>query len=152
MIIYVGDANDVVRRIREHCSGNVEGSALRKAVARSRGYPLSVTRRQSGTKRIRIDSAKSSKGEDDISSYLASGTWAWVVCDSPMESRGFQWYAIDALKPVLNTDTRTWNQTARARYVSLLQQLEQCMPLRSSDLAGRTSGQGVYVFHHNQRP
>jgi len=151
VIIYVGDSKDVMGRIRGHCSGNVEGSALRKAVARSRGYALSVTRRQSGQK-IRIDSAKSSEGEDDISSYLASGTWAWVVCDSPEESQDFQWYAIDALKPVLNMVTRTWTKTASARYVSLLQQLEQCMPLRSSDLAGRTSGPGVYVFHHNLRP
>jgi len=48
-VIYVGDARDVVKRIQNnHCGGNVEASALRKAVAEAMGYSLKRTRARSG--------------------------------------------------------------------------------------------------------
>ena len=46
VIIYVGDSHDVTKRIgTNHCSGNVEASPLRKAVAEAMGYPLKHTKR-----------------------------------------------------------------------------------------------------------
>ena len=153
MIIYVGDAKDVVQRIRSnHCSGNVEGSALRKAIASLRGYALSSTKRPTGTQKIRIDSTKSLGDEEVLSSYLASGFWKYVMCDSPEESRDFQWYVIEALTPVLNFRRQIWNSAATERYISLLRQLEQCTPLKCAALAKTKSGPGVYVFCHDQHP
>jgi hypothetical protein len=97
-VVYVGDAKDVVKRIRsDHCNGNVEASALRKSVAIAKGYLLKKTKRPSGSTRIRIDLPVPRKGETCISGYIQSSEWRFVLCASSMEAKDFQWYAIDQL-------------------------------------------------------
>ena len=62
--VYVGDSRDVVKRIIVcHCNGNVEASALRKAVAEAMGYRLKKSRRESGSIRVRIDLPNPNEGE-----------------------------------------------------------------------------------------
>ena len=64
LCLYVGDARDIVKRIlTNHCTGNVEGSAFRKAVAEAIGYNLTYTKRKSGSMRVRIDFPNPREGE-----------------------------------------------------------------------------------------
>lgn len=74
MYIYIGDASDVISRILTcHCSGNVEGSALRKHVASSMGFAFSRTFRPSGTQKLRLDVPNPRAGEAQITAYIRSG-------------------------------------------------------------------------------
>jgi hypothetical protein len=145
MIIYAGDAKDVVKRIRSnHCSGNVEASALRRSIASLRGYALSSAIRPSGTRRVRINS----RYEEKISCYVSAGRWKFVICHSVVEAHDFQWYVIEALKPLLNKNRRAWNGPAAQRYADLLAEIERSGELESSELVKARSGPGVYVFYH----
>ena len=151
VILYVGDSNDVVKRIRQnHCSGNVEGSALREAIARHLGYELSTTSRSSGSQRIRI--ATPADGEDKISAYISAGHWKYVTCDSLKEAQDFQWYLIEDLKPTLNSARKGWDHAAVKRYGDLSHLLQQSAPLSCAELAKRETGPGVYVFIHEELP
>ena len=153
LVIYVGDAEDVVKRIRtNHCSGNVEASVLRKHVASHKGYTFSVTKRASGSRRIRLDLPDPRVGEQSISNYIRSGLWKFVVCRSCAEANNFQWYVIDKLNPVLNVDSRTWDGQQEARYADLLMILTNSSGYSWSQLAGQKTGPGVYVLYHNTFP
>jgi hypothetical protein len=153
MTVYVGDTSDVVKRIRtNHCSGNVEASALRRSIAKVRNYRLRSVRRPSGSLRTRIDAKDFPKGEADLSSYVRSGTWKYVICNSYDEAHDFQWYVIEMLHPLLNSRRDTWNAAAGGRYRELLRRLEQCAPLHCTELKGKMSGPGVYVFCHDLHP
>lgn len=152
-VIYVGDAGDVVRRIlTNHCGGNVEGSALRKAVAEAMGYRLKRTRRPSGSIRVRIDLPNPREGERRVSEYLRSGKWRYVACCSYGEAHDFQWYVIERLKPLLNRVFRPWNHGRLQRYQSILVQLEEALALDCDQLRGKQSGPGVYVLFHTKIP
>ena len=153
LIIYVGDASDFVRRIRtNHCSGNVEGSALRHHIAEAKRYTLKRSKRPGGSMRVRIDRPDPREGEADVSRYIRSGWWKYVICDSDEEARDFQWYVIDHLQPVLNRDGRSWKKDIASRYEELLRALEEAEALSCDQLRERQSGPGVYVFLHEQRP
>lgn len=153
MNIYVGDAGDVVKRIlTNHCSGNVEASALRRAVAEDMGYRLIRTRRQSGSIRVRIDLFNPRDGENMVSAYVQSGEWKYVICESYSEAHGFQWYVIAQLKPLLNRNFQPWNAQKTSRYQFLLHQLLMSEPLSYGMLRNKHSGPGVYVLFHKQMP
>jgi hypothetical protein len=54
--IYVGDASNVINRIlTNHCSGNVESSILREAVAQNMGFTITRIKRPSGSYKVRIN-------------------------------------------------------------------------------------------------
>lgn len=153
MIIYVGDSRDVIKRIQtNHCSGNVEASALRRYVAETKGYGIKSTRRTSGSTRVRIALPDPRMGEMDVSDYVRAGEWRYVICNSYAEANGFQWYAIDQLKPLLNRDRKPWNRGNLQRYQSLLARLTSSRALNCDQLHGMQSGPGVYVLYHQQRP
>jgi hypothetical protein len=152
-IIYVGDSSDVIRRIRtNHCSGNVEGSALRRLIAEERGYTLERSKRPGGSMRVRIDIPAPHEGEEEVSSYILSGLWKYVVCGSDEEARDFQWYVIDHLQPVLNRDRKSWKKDNTSRYEELLRALEESETLSCDQLRERRTAPGVYVFLHEQKP
>jgi len=152
MIIYVGDARDVIKRIRtNHCSGNVEASALRRHVAEAKGYKIKSTKRLSGSMRVRINLPNPQNGEMDVSNYIRSGEWKYVIWNSYAEANDFQWYVIDQLKPLLNKDHKSWDPENRQRYQSLLTRLTSSPPLNCDQLHGMRSGPGVYVFYHQRR-
>ena len=121
LTIYIGDARDVVKRIRSnHCSGNIEASALRKHIAIKKGYTLSKTRRHSSSMRIRLNLPDPRIGEQAISNYLRSGIWKFVFCSSYVEAHDFQWYAIGKLRPLLNVTCNIWDRRQDTRYANLL--------------------------------
>jgi len=153
MIIYVGDAHNVIKRIRtNHCSGNVEASALRKHVAEAKGYRIRSTRRSSGSTRVRIDLPNPRMGGKDVSDYIRSGKWRYVICNSYTEANDFQWYAIEQLNPALNRNCKPWNRGNLQRYQTLLAQLTSSPELNCDQLHGMQSGPGVYVLYHQQKP
>jgi len=152
-VIYVGDSKNIVNRIRaNHCSGNVESSAMRRHIAEAKGYTFKRSRRTGGAMRVRIDLPNPREGEADVSRYIRSGRWKYVICDSDDEARDFQWYAIDHLRPILNKDGRSWKKENVSRFEKLLRALEGAEALSCDQLKGRQSGPGVYVFLHEHRP
>jgi len=153
LTIYVGESKDVVNRIRsDHCSGNVEGSALRKYIAIEKGYTLNKTKRQRGCTRIRLNLPDLGIGEQAISDYLRSGIWKLVFCSTKEEARDFQFYVIEKLRPLLNKNLRNWNGQQHARYAKLLTELTNSIGYRYSELPGQTKSPGVYVLYHNKMP
>lgn len=153
MNIYVGDASNVVKRIlTNHCSGNIEASALRRAVAEDMGYHLRRTKRQSGSLRVRIDLPDPRDGENMVSAYIRSGEWKYVICESYDEAHDFQWYVIAQLKPILNRNFESWDPQKTSRYQFLLNQLLMSEPLNYDVLRESRSGPGVYVLFHKQLP
>jgi len=153
MYIYIGDGNNLrVRILRNHCSGNVEGSALRKLVAGSMGFQLTKTRRPSRKPKVRLDMPNPSEGEARITEYVRSGTWNYVVCASYEEANAFQWFAIEALNPLLNQDRRASDQLRAARFKDLLVQLERSGPCDFSQRKQLPTGPGVYAICHDSEP
>lgn len=152
-VIYVGDSSDVVNRIRtQHCSGNVEGSALRRHVAKAKEYCITLTKRASGSTRQRLDMPDPREGEKEITQYLRSGRWKYIICPSQEEARDFQWYTIERLDPTLNVNRERWNPTHVTRYEMLFSKLEQAKTLTYDQLKGVPSGPGVYVLYHDRQP
>jgi hypothetical protein len=128
-VIYVGDSKNVVNRIRtNHCSGNVESSAMRLHIAEAKRYTFKRSRRTSGAMRVRINLPNPSEGEADVSRYIRSGWWKYVICDSDDEARDFQWYAINHFRPILNKDGRSWGKEYVSRYEKLLRPLKAQKP------------------------
>ncbi|MBD2113828.1 hypothetical protein H6F59_18555 [Nodosilinea sp. FACHB-141] len=153
MLIYIGDGRDVIKRIRKsHLTGNVEASSLRKHLAVKMGFGISVSKRLSGSQRIRIALPEPKEGEHSISEYLANGWWQYVICDSYEEANAFQWYAIEKLKPQLNKDRRSWDVSQLSKFEILLNKLQNSQCYRFDELVSLSSGAGVYAFHHHQCP
>lgn len=149
MLIYIGDSGNVINRIlTNHCSGNVEGSILRRHIAVAKGYEIKHSPRPSGATKIRIDR----EGEDSVSNYIRSGRWKYVICDSKDEARDFQWYAIEYLEPLLNVNCGSWNQENTNRYAMLLEELKAAGALSCDQLRGRQTGPGVYALYHVHEP
>ena len=151
--IYVGDAMDVVKRIRSnHCSGNVEGSALRRHIAENIGYQIKNTRRSSGSYRVRLDLPNPKTGEHIITVYLRTGLWKFILCDSYEEAQDFQWYVIDMLKPLLNVRHDIWKRENIVRYQPLITKLTSSSGMTYVRLKNIVSGPGVYVLFHEKAP
>jgi len=127
---------------------NVEASALRKQIAEYKNYPIKKTRRPSGFYRVRLDLSDPKAGEKDISTYLRTGLWKFVICDSHEEAQEFQWYVIDVLKPLLNVRHKPWNRDNKARYQELLAELMSAHGATCEQLRNKASGPGVYVLFH----
>ena len=145
----MGDSRDVIKRIRyNHCSGNVEASALRRAVAESLGFPLRYSERKSGSIRIRLAMDNPRYGEEIISSYLSSGRWKYIICNNYKEAHDFQWYVIEKLKPILNKDSKQWDCVYKDLYGELFIQLENQVFMGLEELTDMKTGSGVYVLYH----
>lgn len=148
--VYIGDAGNVISRIlTNHCRGNVEGSKLRQAVALKMGFTITRTKRASGIYKIRIDLPNPKKGEVQVSEYIRSGGWKYMIVSSSDEAEDFQWFLIDRLDPLLNKARKPWKRENAERYVSLFNLLELSPILNYSQLKARQSGPGAYVFYHD---
>ena len=153
IVIYVGDAHNVVNRVVfNHCRGNVEASALRRHVAEEMGYKLKRTKRPSGSTKVRIDLPDPQTGERKISTYIQTGKWKYVICESYHEAHDFQWYVIEKLNPLLNREREQWNKEKSGKYLLLLQKLSNSQLLECKHLYGQATGPGVYVFYHSILP
>jgi citrate lyase beta subunit len=125
---------------------------MRLHIAEAKRYTFKRSRRTSGAMRVRINLPNPSEGEADVSRYIRSGWWKYVICDSDDEARDFQWYAINHFRPILNKDGRSWGKEYVSRYEKLVRTLEGAEALNCDQLKGRQSGPGVYVFLHEYRP
>ena len=153
LTIYVGDSRNVVRRIRcDHCNGNVEASALRRHVAEMIGYTFTKTRRESGSRRIRLNLPEPQGGEQVISDYLRSAVWKYILCESYEEAHDFQWYCIDRLRPHLNSGKKKWDERNAERYLRLLNNLVASTGYSYTRLDQNQTGPGVYVLYHSNYP
>lgn len=152
-VIYVGDAADVVKRIRsQHCSGNVEGSACRRHVAQKKGYRLISTKRPSGTTRVRLNLPTPREGEEQVSIYIRAGKWRYCLCETPVEANDFQWYVIEKLNSLLNVTRKGWEPKAKTRYEILMQNLISSREFSYDELRYQPTGPGVYVLSHESEP
>jgi hypothetical protein len=152
-VIYVSDASDVVKHIRNnHFSGNIEASALRLHAAQEMGFQIARTKRPSGSWMVRIDLPNPQVGEAKIDAYLQGGVWKFVLCTTHEEAHDFQWFVIERLKPFLNRERKTWDTSKRDRYQKLLDELSTSASLPGFQLRGRRSGPGVYVLYHKDHP
>lgn len=151
-VIDVGDAREVGKRIKQHLTGNVEASALRKHVAAAIGYDIRSTRRPNGSYRRRLDLPDPKQGKRELSDYIASGLWRCAVCDSYEEAHDLQWFLIERLNPVLNIEVRSWEPSLKERYEELLSELLQSEPALPEYAYFMSAGMGVYVLYHQLLP
>lgn len=154
MVIYVGDASDMVNRIKSnHCSGNIEASALRRCVARAKGFALASQKRSSGSTRVRIDSPDRRRAEKGVSEYIRAGLWRLVSCDNYQEAHDFQWFVIERLDPSCNVTHKTWDRGRATRYQELLRRLMTSAPMTYAGVcASPLKAPGVYVLEHENPP
>ena len=100
MNIYVGDGAKIRERIRKnHCTGNLEGSALRKHIASNLGFAITKEKRPSGSTRGRLNIPNPMEGENNISNYLQSGEWKYLICETAEIAKDFQFYVVQNLIP-----------------------------------------------------
>jgi hypothetical protein len=155
LCIYVGDSGNVVGRIRrDHCGGgaNVEGSALRKAIAEVLGFRLVRKLRPSGKTKLQIDAPDPAGAEAEITAYLRKGRWRVAIAESYVEAHDFQWYVVNRMNPALNKHRESWRAELQQRYELLFQMLDSCVALDYDELRGKQSGPGVYVLYHDHLP
>jgi hypothetical protein len=155
MNIYIGDGSQIRRRIRnEHCGGNVEGSSLRKPVARAMGYNFTQERRISGSLKVRLDLPNPAIGEQQITNYVRTGVWKFVVCPPGVKAKDFQFYAIQNINPppILNINQGTWPANMQAIYQQMLNQLINCQAHNYDQTVNIPNEPGVYLFIHDNKP
>ena len=152
-IIYIGDANNLLKRIKSnHCSGNVEGSALRQHIAEAMGYNLKRTKRPSRTMRIRINSKEPRQAEKRVTSFIRNGKWRIITLSNYETAYDFQWFAIDKLRPLLNRKSKDYIQTNVALYTSFLKSLKNSSLLDYENVINIEPKPGVYIFYHTLNP
>ena len=149
MLRYVGDSKRLRSRVRQHCKGNVESSALRKTIAAEMGFEIISKKRPSGSRKL---SAEPSNAEQIISAYIQSGTWRVVVCSSSEEARDFQWYAIDKKRPYLNKYMQFWDENSEELYKNLLENLLKSAEIEFESTLEVSTEPGVYSLWHEQNP
>lgn len=149
MLRYVGDSKSLKSRVRQHCVGNVESSALRKTIAVEMGFDIISKKRESGSKKLSISQHH---GEELVSEYLQSGIWRIVICQSAGEARDFQWYAIDKKRPPLNKYMQFWNINNEHQYQIYLDQLVQADELNFEGTLTISKSSGVYSLWHKMNP
>ncbi len=155
MNIYIGDGSKIGIRIRnQHCNGNVEGSSLRKHIARAMGFQLVREQRESGSWRTRLGIPNPLDGEQQITNYMCSGGWKYVICPPRINAKDFQFYVIQHIEPapLLNINEGNWNVNMINEYQNLMNQLENC-PVHNYDLSVNIPNvSGVYLFVHVNEP
>ncbi len=145
----------MIGRIKSnHCSGNVEGSALRQCVAKMKGFQLSRQKRPSGRSvKVRIASPDPTRDENAVSAYIRAGSWRLVACDNYDEAHDFQWFVIERLDPLCNVTRLRWDQTKAVRYQQLLERLTTSSLMAYADIRiSSIKAPGVYVLEHPDRP
>jgi hypothetical protein len=155
MHIYVGDGSKIGTRIKnQHCGGNVEGSSMRKLVARAMGYTFTQQRRLKGSWKVRLDLPNPSTGEKQITNYIRNGVWKYIVCPSTIDAKDFQFYVIQNIipAPILNINQGKWQEDMQPVYQNMLQQLLNCQAHNYDQSVNIPTEPGVYLFIHDEDP
>ncbi|UCH37177.1 MAG: hypothetical protein JSV76_05705 [Candidatus Bathyarchaeota archaeon] len=152
-IIYVGDSRNVYKRIRNnHCSGNVEASALRRYVAEALGFQIRRERRPIGSTRVRIDLPNPRQGEQAVTDYIRQGKWQILLLDHYDLAHDFQWYVIEKLNPFLNRECKNFQTQKSELYGNLIERLTKSSFINYRSLTKTSSKPGIYVLYHEQKP
>jgi len=149
MLQYIGDSKRIKTRVRQHCIGNVESSALRKTIAVEMGFEIQTVKRPSGSRKTSVNPLSAEKL---ISEYIQSGTWKIVPCRTVEEARDFQWYGIDKKRPPLNKYMQFWDENSENRYQRLLDELFDSNFIEFSSTLDITTEPGVYSLWHEKTP
>lgn len=147
-ILYIGDSGDIWKRVRKnHCSGNLRNSALRRHVAVD-VLRLPVVQRKDlgGKSRMHFDHSSPETLEEKVSLWLQSRSWKHVTCFDKSEAVDFQYYAIEMLSPLLNAERRSWNLAQRTHYEELLGRLKESNVLSFCQLDQLPRSPGVYIL------
>jgi hypothetical protein len=155
MNIYVGDGSKIGERVKNnHCTGNVEGSSLRKHIASNLGFGITKEKRPSGTTKVRLNIPNPKEGENKISNYLQSGEWKYLICETAEIAKDFQFYVIQNLfpQPLLNVNMGSWNPNNENMYLAMLQELQNCISLNYQETVNIPLLPGVYLFIHKNQP
>ena len=149
MLRYAGDSKSIKNRVRQHCTGNVESSALRKTIAIQMGFEIVSKKRKSGSRKYSISQHN---GEEFVSQYLQSGLWKTCVCQSADEARNFQWYVIDKTRPNLNKYMQFWDTNSEEKYEIYLEDLLAEDGIEFQNISALDKSPGVYSLWHNMSP
>ena len=149
MLQYVGDSKGLRNRVRQHCMGNVESSALRKTIATEMGFEIISVKRPSGSRKLTVSPPSA---EQIISAYVQSGVWKVIVCETAEEARDFQWYAIDKKRPHLNKYMQFWDESSEELYKNLLENLLKSAEIEFESTLEVSTESGVYSLWHEQNP
>jgi hypothetical protein len=155
MHIYVGDGSKIGTRIKnQHCGGNVEGSSIRKLVARAMRYTFTQQRRIKGSLKVRLNLQNPSTGEKQITNYIRNGVWKYIVCPPTIDAKDFQFYVIQNINPtpILNINQGTWQVNMQAIYQEMLNQLLNCESHNYDQTVNIPNEPGVYLFIHDNQP
>jgi hypothetical protein len=122
--VYVGVAANVLDEIRkQHCLGQTPGSVLREHLSR-----------------------RSRSAAD-----LHDGRWQVVPCTSLEEAFDFRAYLVQRLKPLLNSENRSWKREYSVLYHRFVQELYASEAVGCEGLKATFIGPGVYVYYHNDK-
>ena len=149
MLQYIGDSKRIKTRGRQHCTGNVESSALRKTIAVKMGFEIHTTKRPSGSRKTSVHPLSAEKL---ISEYIQSGTWKIIPCRTAEEAKDFQWYGIDKKRPPLNKYMQFWNENKESRYQILLDELLDSDFIEFESTLNLPTEPGVYSLWHENTP
>lgn len=155
MNIYIGDGSKIRTRIRnQHCGGNVEGSSLRKHIAKAMGYTLTRFQRTNGSWKVRLELPDPLIGEQQITDYLRNGSWKYVICPPQISAKDFQFYAIQNIfpPPILNINQGEWQEHMLPLYQNMLEQLLNCPTHNNIETINIPNESGVYLFLHDNHP
>ena len=155
MLQYVGDSIKLRNRIRQHCTGNVEGSTLRKTIAENMGFEIQRTKRETGTTKKSVTPAQ----KLSIDEYVQSGKWRWMPCPVQLYHE-FQNYLISELKPPLNKELgdpplpldwdEGWNDEFKQHMRIILSPDVSQYEVIFVDLGRIENVPGVYLFFHEK--
>ena len=146
---YIGDSKRIKSRVRQHCTGNVESSALRKTIAEKMGFEIHTTKRPSGSRKTSVHPLSAEKL---ISEYIQSGTWKIIPCRTVEEAKDFQWYGIDKKRPPLNKYMQFWDENNESRYQILLDELLDSDFIEFESTLDISTEPGVYSLWHENTP
>ncbi len=151
--IYVGDSGNVATRVAtNHCSGDVAASHFCKHVACAMGYSVVRAKGTKGKLKWILASEDPTVAKKNIKTYIQSGKWRYVLCESPCEARDFQWYAIKRLNPKLNKERKSCKTIQAERYGQLFDLLIRCPLMNASELRKKAVGPGVYAHYNPSCP
>ena len=149
MLQYIGDSNNIKNRVRQHCTGNVESSALRKTIAEEMGFEIITVKRPSGSRKKTVNPLSAEKL---ISDYIQSGKWKVVSCLTVEEARDFQWYGIDKMRPPLNKYMQFWDLNSENIYQQLLDDMLDSEFIEFASTLNIIREPGVYSLWHEHSP
>lgn len=152
--MYVFRSNQILERLKVNCSGNVNSSPFREAIALRMGIEI-VKKMEPEEKTIvcRINNDKDHALERKISDYIKTGKWAWQAVNTEDDAKGFYRYAAEHLHPQLQHTQKHGKFHRESLYAQWLEDLKAFKKISCSNLGSIDfSSAAVGVFYHTALP